>query len=249
MNNKAFRTLIIDDEPLALNRLERMLKPFESSIQLIGHASGGKEAIEKIDTLKPDLIFLDIQMPELTGFDVLEKVDHDPLVIFCTAFDKYALKAFETNSVDYLLKPVEEKRLDESIQKLKRLTEGNEKTFRLNLQSLLDNYSKTSIKRIQVKIGDKYRLIKLDEIFFFRADEKYVEIHTLDQKHLITESLTTLSEKLPDDFVRVHRSVIINLNHMDEIIRLSNNLFEVRMKDSNKTRLPVSRKYKKSLNL
>ena len=122
-------------------------------------------------------------------------------------------------------------------------------SVRQNLQSLLDNYSNPTIKRIQVKIGDKYRLIKLDEILFFKADEKYVEIHTMDQKYLITDSLTTLTEQLPDDFVRVHRSAIINLNHMDEIIRLSSNVFEVRMKNSDKTRLPLSRKYKKSLNL
>lgn len=249
MTTKSFRTLIIDDEVLALNRLRRLLIPFSPAIQIIDEATGGSEAIQKINELKPDLIFLDIQIPECNGFDVLAQIDHDPLVIFCTAYDEYALKAFRTNSIDYLLKPIEEKRLQESIQKLQRIYEGNDSMIRKNIQSLLASYTNPALKRIQIKTGDKYQLVKLEEICFLKADEKYVELHTKDQKHLITDSLNGLADQLPEDFVRVHRSVIINLNYVKEIIRLSNNLFEVRMQDSLGSRLPVSRNFKKNLNL
>ena len=117
-----FRTILIDDEPLALERLKRMLEPLEEIIEITDCAYDGRDAVDKINRLKPELIFLDIQMPELNGFEVLERIDFLPLIIFSTAYDEYALKAFETNSIDYLLKPVEPERLKVSIEKLKRLT-------------------------------------------------------------------------------------------------------------------------------
>ena len=114
-----YKTILIDDEPLALQRLERLLAPFEF-IEITTTASSGFEAVEKINGLKPDLIFLDIQMPELTGFEVLEQIDESPFIIFSTAYDEYALRAFETNSIDYLLKPIEPKRLKIALEKLQR---------------------------------------------------------------------------------------------------------------------------------
>ena len=249
MNSSIYRTLLIDDETLALNRLERMLKPYKNLIEILDKAKNGLEAIEKINVQKPDLIFLDIQMPELNGFDVLEKIEFLPIVIFSTAYDQYALKAFETNSVDYLLKPVSSKRLKNAIEKLKRLTDISVDKTKENLKMLISQLKPDKIKRIQVRTGDKIKLINVNEIHFLKADNKYVEVYTFDKKYLINDTLTTLEENLPEDFVRIHRSYIININSADEFFRLSNSIYNVKMKDTNKTILPVSRNMKGKLGL
>ena len=110
-----YKTILVEDEPLALERLERLLKPYNNIIQIIDSASSGKEAVEKINKWKPDLIFLDIQIPDFNGFEVIKQIESIPVIIFCTAYEKYALAAFETNAIDYLLKPVDSERLKQSI--------------------------------------------------------------------------------------------------------------------------------------
>jgi two-component system LytT family response regulator len=245
-----YKTILIDDEPLALQRLERLLKPYEEIIQIIGQATSGTEAVEKINSLKPDLIFLDIQMPELTGFDVIERMMHNPLIIFSTAYDEFALKAFETNSIDYLLKPIDPDRLRKAIEKLQRLTNDERDSFQNQLQKMLSQLKKPATKRIQVHIGDKIKLLNVEDIYFFHAVDKYVEVCTFNEAFLLNETLTQLESELPpEDFVRIHRSAIINLNYVGEFIRWFGGSYKVRMLDKNKTELPVSRSSKDKLNL
>lgn len=245
-----YRTVLVDDEPLAIQRLERLLEKYHDSIDIVGTAHGGTEAIEIINKLRPDLVFLDIQMPELNGFEVLESLDHTPLVIFSTAYDKYALKAFEVNSVDYLLKPVDPGRLKKTVDKLQRLTNDGADEVRGQITRALESLRKPLPSRIQVKTGDRIKLIPLTEVVFFHASDKYVEVHTYDKTHLISKSLSRLENELPpEDFVRIHRSTIINMNYLDEITRGFGGSYYARMKNGEQSRLPVSRGYKSRLGL
>jgi len=244
-----YKTLLVDDEPLALKRLERMLVPYSDTIEIAGKARSGPEAVALIDTLRPDLVFLDIQMPELTGFDVLERVTYMPLVIFSTAYDEYALKAFEVNSIDYLLKPVDPQRLKQSIDKLLRLTDTGAADLRARIEKLLDAAPRGGMRRIQVRLGDKIKLIPVSETVFFRASDKYVEVHAQGKTYLITKSLSQLEAELPEEFVRIHRSVILNVAFVDEFAKDFGGGYIARMKDPERTSLPVSRRYRSRLNL
>jgi two-component system LytT family response regulator len=173
-----------------------------------------------------------------------------PLVIFSTAFDQYALRAFEVYSVDYLLKPVDPERLKLAIDKLYRLADSGMGMLRDRVQQALEMLQSPQSSRIQVKIGDRIKFIPISEVVFFLASDKYVEVHTKDRTHLITKSLTNLEAELPDnDFVRVHRSAIVNINLIDEITKGIGGGYEVRMKDKEKTQLPVSRRYRSRLDL
>ena len=248
-----YRTVLVDDEPLALERLQRLLEPYRDTFDVAGTASSGGEAVEVINRLRPDVVFLDIQMPELNGFDVLERLDYMPLVIFSTAYDEYALKAFEVNSVDYLVKPVDPKRLGKTVEKLERLSESGAGELRERLERAIESLNPKGSgakHRIQVRVGDKIRLIPVADVVYFLASEKYVEVHTQTGNHLITKSLTQLEDELPaGDFARVHRSAIVNINFIDEITRDIGGTWEVRMKDTKKSRLPVSRRYRSRLDL
>jgi two-component system LytT family response regulator len=245
-----YRTLLIDDEPLALQRLERLLEPHAEAVAIVERASSGPEAAEKIDALEPDLIFLDIQMPELDGFGVLGRIQHQPLVIFCTAYDEYALRAFETNSVDYLLKPVDPERLEKALAKLQRLTREDAGALRGQIRNLLAGLSTPGPKRIQVRVGDRILFVNVADICFFRAVDKYVELHTFGESFLLSESLNQLESRLPaEDFVRTHRSVLLNMNHLDEIVRWFAGTCRARMRDKNRTELPVSRSARSRLGL
>ncbi len=247
MHTNRFRTILIDDERIAVKRLERKLEPYHDIIEIIDTALNGQDGLNKINKLEPDLVFLDIQMPELNGFEVLERLTCKPIVIFVTAYDEYALKAFEVNSVDYLLKPFSDNRLHDAIEKLRHLTKTKNKELNDNIQNLLNTIKQPYLKRLNIKIGDTVRLINISDIYFLKADNKYVEVYTYDNKYLITESLSTLEKQLPEDFNRVHRSVIVNSNYIYEVFKLSKNVFQVRMKDKGQSSLPVSRNYKAKL--
>lgn len=245
-----YKTLLIDDEPLALDRLERLLQPYKDNLEIIGRASNGAEAVEKIETLKPDLIFLDIQMPEFNGFEVLEQLTHQPWIIFSTAYDEYALKAFATNSIDYLLKPVDPERLKKALEKLQLLTRSEADSFHSQLQNLLAGFKPTATKRLQVRAGNHIRFLNVKDIFFFQAEGKYVAAHTFNNVFLLDETLNQLEAQLSaEDFTRIHRSALINLNHLAEIVREFPGSYRARMKDRPKTELPVSRSAKARLRL
>jgi two-component system LytT family response regulator len=237
---KIWRTIIIDDEELARKRLARLLAPYDH-IEIIGEAANGQEGLEKIEKLLPDLVFLDIEMPVFNGFEMLARLKHQPKVVFATAYDQYAIKAFEEDSIDYLLKPVEPERLEKTIKKLQQ-TQQQLPDY-LQLQALMKQLQvKKEIKTLTVKIGDKIILVKLDTIVYVDAEEKYVFLHTSDEKkHLTDFTISSLEEKLPEQFVRIHRSYVINSDYIKEIRKSFNGSFVFVMNDKGNTRLTSSR--------
>jgi two-component system LytT family response regulator len=238
------RALIIDDEELARKRLHKMLQDFDNEIEVIDEAGNGKDAVEKIEAAHPDVIFLDIQMPGFDGFEVVRRLHVKPFIIFVTAYDEYALKAFEENSVDYLLKPIERKRLEKAIEKLRRLFNTPKPQLNGNIERLLSQLASTSLKRLQVKTGDKILLINVDDIVYFEAKDKYTFLHTVDQKYIIDFTLADLEGKLDKtNFIRTHRSNIINLKYLFELVKWFGGKYKVKLKDKAQTQLIVSRGY------
>ncbi|MFN8346274.1 MAG: LytTR family transcriptional regulator DNA-binding domain-containing protein [Spirosomataceae bacterium] len=219
-----FKTLLIDDEPLARVRLRRLLSRFEDTFAIIGEAGNGAEGLTLVRELKPDLLFLDIEMPLMNGFEMLAQLTYMPIVIFATAYDQYAMRAFEENSIDYLLKPVEPERLAKTVEKLKTLSashSGKEapNPFSDNLLQLIDQLKpKKDLHAISVKFADKILLIPLEDISYFEAEDKYVFLATKEgQKYLTAYTIAVLEEKLPPHFTRVSRAAIVNAHHVKEI--------------------------------
>ncbi len=249
------KTLLIDDEALAINRLRRLLDKHRDTFAVIGDAANGAEGLTQIESLRPDVVFLDIEMPLLNGFEMLARLTAMPLVVFATAFDQYAIRAFEENSVDYLLKPIEADRLARTAGKIRALVERNEPvpansptavdTAAVNVMRLLAQMQpKKEIYSISVKTGDKIRLVPLSDIAYFEAEDKYVFLSTMDgQKFLTTYTITTLSEKLPDLFVRVSRSVLVNRHKIAEVHRHFDGKFMLALTDKKATKLTTGSTY------
>lgn len=242
-----WKTIIIDDEQLARQRIKRLLTQYDE-VDVIAEAENGLEGLELIHHHQPDLIFLDIEMPVLNGFEMLAKLNYQPKVVFTTAYDQYAIKAFDEGSIDYLLKPIETERLDKTIKKLK---ETNLTTPQLPIAELIRQIQgKKAIKTLTVKLGDKILLIKLDDIVHVQAEDKYVFLHTNDgKKHLTDYTLTTLEEKLPEEFLRVHRSEMINTDYIKEIRKGFNGALIFVLNNANETRVTSSRSNSEALRL
>ncbi|GAB3642682.1 LytR/AlgR family response regulator transcription factor [Spirosoma arcticum] len=253
--NFPLKTLLIDDESLAISRLRRLLEKHRDTFNVIGDAANGAEGLALIEAQQPDVIFLDIEMPLLNGFEMLSRLTIMPMVVFATAFDQYAIRAFEENSVDYLLKPIETERLSRTAHKIRALVErqsagqatdfpaANPMTENV-LRLLAQMQPKKKIYSISVKTGDKIRLIPLSDIAYFEAEDKYVFLSTMDgQKFLTTYTLTTLTEKLPDTFVRVSRSVMVNRHKIAEVHRHFDGKFMLAMTDKKSTRLTTGSTY------
>lgn len=224
------RTLIIDDERLARNELRRLLEkhPF---VEIVGEASNADEALEKMDALQPDLIFLDIQMPGKTGFELLAELPGKaPDVIFTTAYDAYALKAFEFNATDYLLKPIDPKRLAEAVGRIdpNNFDEGEAPNSEANLA---DNGPLLATDHVFIKDGERCWFVKLNTIRLFESVGNYVRIHFDGQRALILRSLNALDERLdPKSFFRANRKHIINLTHIEGIEPYFNGGFLVKLR-------------------
>jgi two-component system LytT family response regulator len=236
------RALIIDDERLARKELTKLLEDFPE-IEILGEAANADEAYELINSLKPDLLFLDIQMPGKTGFELLEMLDSVPTVIFTTAYDEYALKAFEVNALDYLLKPIQLDRLNETIAKLEKpkpiAEEEAEPKLGLNDQ-------------VFVKDGDKCWFVSLTDIRYFESDGNYIKVFFENFKPMIHKSLNALDEKLNDrDFFRASRKHIINLSWVESIEPWFNGGLMVKLRGGDK--VEVSRrqaaKFKEKMSL
>jgi two-component system LytT family response regulator len=233
------KTVLIDDEPLALSRLRRLLEKHPDTFDIVSEAKNGAEGLVEIDRHNPQVIFLDIEMPLLNGFEMLSKLTKMPLVVFSTAYDQYAIRAFEENSVDYLLKPVENDRLLKTIDKIRNILKAGFKTgdsnnpYSDNLLRLLEEMKpKKEIFSLSVKSGDRILLIPLTEITHFEAEEKYVFLNTLDgQKYLLNYTLTSLEEKLPAHYLRISRAGIVNSHHIKEIQKHFNGKYMVVMRD------------------
>jgi two-component system LytT family response regulator len=206
------KALIIDDERLARQELKKLLEKF-TEIEIIGECSNAVEALEKIPALNPELIFLDIQMPEINGFQLLEKLEDVPKVVFVTAYDEYALKAFDYNALDYLLKPVETERLEECIKKI--LSEY--KNTNTSVKHLNEKYL-TEENQVFLKDGDKCWFVKLSEIRLFESEGNYVRVYFNNYKPLILKSLNNLEERLhPQQFFRASRKHIVNLKWIESV--------------------------------
>ncbi len=244
-----FKAILIDDEPAARRLMKSMLQAYDDLVEVIGEASNGREAIEKVEKLHPDLVFLDIQMPDLTGFEVIEKLAHKPYIIFTTAYEQYAIRAFETFSVDYLLKPIREERLEQSMDKLRRFGKPGHSIDVPGLQQMIQQLrTPQKATALPVKTGDRINLLKYETISYLEAQDKYVFIHTIDgQKHITDQSLTTLEEKLPPQFYRVQKSFIINKDRIKEMHRHFNGRYLFTMDDKNATRISSGRTYYESI--
>jgi two-component system LytT family response regulator len=242
-----WKTIIIDDEQLARKRLKRLLETYHE-VDIVAEAENGAEGLKLINNLKPDLIFLDIEMPILNGFEMLSKLNHYPKVVFTTAYDQYAIKAFEEGSIDYLLKPIELERLEKTIKKLRQTHLAADQ---IHIEELIKQVQgKKTIKTLTVKLGDKILLIKLTDIVHIQAEDKYVFLYTVDgKKHLTDFTLTMLEEKLPDEFLRVHRSEMINTDYIKEIRKGFNGALIFVLNTINETRITSSRSNSEALRL
>lgn len=243
--NQQFRAIVIDDEPAARRLMKNLLQEHSHIVNVIDEAGNGREAIQKIEELKPDLIFLDIQMPDLTGFEVLEQLEYKPNVIFTTAYEQYAIKAFENFSIDYLLKPIKEERLEQSINKLKNFGRLNQAINVVGLQEIIKQLNAPQkATALPIKTGDRITLLRFENIAYLEAQDKYVFVFTVDgQKHLTDQSLTTLSEKLPTQFYRIQKSYIINKDKIKEMHRHFNSRYMFVLDDKSGTRLTSGRTY------
>lgn len=250
------KTLIIDDEPLARKRVTNLLEDVPE-IKIISQCKTGQEAIKKIEEVDPDLLFLDIQLKDMTGFDVLDSIDSNkrPVVIFITAYDKFALKAFDFFAFDYILKPFKDERFYKStLNVIHHLKNGDLDGFDEKINNLLDfmknpvvdnlNASKRVKNKLAIKLGNKINFINTNEIKYISASGYYAEIHTEEKKHLLRVSLSSLIEALDAElFIRIHRSTIINLSYLSGLIYSSYGEIDVKMKDEQLFR--ISKSYKK----
>ena len=201
------KAIIIDDEPLARMMVKEYLQAYPD-IALVQECSDGFEGVKAIQQHQPDLIFLDIQMPKINGFEMLELIDNPPQIIFTTAFDEYAIKAFETHAADYLLKPFSKERFDKAIQKLSVQKNNSE-----NTKALVDNASQnlSQTNRVVVKDGGKIKIIPLLQIQYIEAADDYVKIHTAEGVFLKKKTMQFFEDSLPkQQFIRTHRSYLIN---------------------------------------
>ena len=207
-----YKAIIIDDERLARNELKKLLMDFPM-IEVLDEAANAEEGIEKIDALNPDLVFLDIQMPGRTGFDMLQELDKAPHVIFTTAYDEYALKAFEVNALDYLMKPIEPKRLADALQKMQQAEEKEAVS-----QQALQRGILTENDQVFVKDGERCWFVKLSEVRLFESVGNYAKVFFAGNKPLILKSLNALEERLDEKtFFRANRKHIVNLRMIDKI--------------------------------
>jgi two-component system LytT family response regulator len=229
---KNYKAIIIEDEPLARDLIKNYLAN-EDDIELIGEFDNGFSGLKAINELKPDLVFLDVQMPKLTGIELLELLDEFPKIIFTTAYDEYAIKAFELNATDYLLKPFSKERFSQALNKVREKSS--------DIGELKKHISETKqLDKIVVKSNDKIDIIQLNEILYFEAQDDYVMIYTKTGKFLKYETMKYLEEHLDvSKFIRIHRSFIINVNEMQKIEKFGKDNYQVIL--SGNINLSVSR--------
>lgn len=235
-------TLIIEDEKPARTRLKSFIDE-NDALYFAGEADTALNAIHLINEIKPQLIFLDVQLPDLSGLDILKVIDHKPLVVFTTAFDKYALSAFKHNAIDFLLKPFSGEQFDNAIEKVKNRLQLNP-AISDEINKLLDKFHKQSnfILRIPAKVGEKIYIINVNDILFFQSKDKVVFAHILENYFIINYTLDELTLRLDTKhFFRIHRSTIVNLNFVNTIEPYGGGTYQMRLKDKNKTSLQISR--------
>ena len=242
------RAFVVDDEPLAVRRLKRMLDE-TGRVEVAGSSSDPVDALAALAETKVDVLFLDIQMPGMTGFEMLTMMDPQPLVVFTTAFDQYALKAFEVNSIDYLLKPIEERHLARALDKIERLhgsAPPDWKTLLAQLTGVLKQPGAALAaeypERIASRLGDRIHILDLAKVTHFFAQEKLTFAAIEGKNHVVDHTVSDLEQKLdPHHFFRIHRSTLLNLAWVKELDAWFGGRVLVRLKDPKGTELQVAR--------
>ncbi|MCI0614542.1 LytTR family DNA-binding domain-containing protein [bacterium] len=238
------RALIVDDEPPARKKLRHFLKD-HPEIEIAGEATDGLNAVQQIETLKPDLVFLDIQMPRMDGFEVLESLQTKrPIVIFTTAYDRHALKAFEVRALDYLLKPFDSERFSEALARVTETIQSKKKTDDQIDELLSEIRSRRQhLHRILLRDSGRIFFLKTNEIHRIESEEKYVRLYTGKISYLHRETMNSLEKVLdPSQFVRVHRRQILNMEFIQELQSWTHGDYIIVMKDG--SRIPLGRSYR-----
>jgi two-component system, LytTR family, response regulator len=247
---KTIRTIIVDDEPLARRGLRRLLNAHDD-IEIVAECANGRQAIETINELEPELLLLDIQMPEVDGFKVIAEVGTDriPAVIFITAFDRHAVRAFEIQALDYLVKPVDGERFNKALVRARKHIAAREKSdLGARLQGLLSSITPQTRYpvRLAVKSRERIKLVEAGEIDWIEAADNYVCLHVGAETHLLREKMSALESRLdPAQFLRVHRSTIVNVGRIKELRPLFRGAYEIVLRDG--TRVSSARKYHNKL--
>jgi two-component system LytT family response regulator len=241
------RAYLVDDEPLALERLRRLLEHTER-VKVTGSTTEPEEAVAALTADPPDVCFLDIQMPRLNGFEVLARLSSQPMVVFTTAYDQYALKAFGVNTIDYLLKPVEPESLERALNKVERLRalgQLAQPDLQVLLKQLTDSLRDTKPEypdRIASRLGDRLWFLDLDRVAYFYAEDKLTYAVSEGKAHCVDYAIAQLERKLdPRKFLRIHRSTVVNAIWIKEVTSLPGGGLNVRLKDARNTDLTVAR--------
>jgi len=236
------RTIIIEDEELARNLIKKFLVEFPQ-IELIAECANGFDGVKSINELKPDLIFLDVQMPKLTGFEMLELLDFMPHIIFTTAYNQFAIKAFEYNTIYYLLKPFSFEKFEEAV--LEAVTTIENKQYqKAAISGLIEqiNSERESLDRIVVKNGSKIKIIPINEIYWIEAADDYVVINTEKEEHIKQATMRFFEDNLSEkEFVRIHRSSIVRISKIAEIEKYEKETYLVTLQNGKKVK--ASKRY------
>lgn len=232
--------VIIEDEKLSRDLIISYLKPFRS-IKIKAEFADGFTGIKGINEIKPHLVFLDIQMPKLSGFELLELLDHQPEIIFTTAYDEYALKAFEMNAVDYLLKPFAKSRFEEAVNRaVKRILASEKQNDLAKKRVFFEKGTGETIERIVIKSGNSINIIPVDDVIYMEAQDDFVLVYTHDGRHLKQQTMKYFEENLPGNkFIRVHRSFIVRIDKINKLEQYGKESYKVIL--NNNRSVPVSR--------
>ncbi len=241
------RAFLVDDEALALKRLSRMLSS-TGRVEIAGQCADPEQAIPAIQAARPDVLFLDIEMPGLNGFEMLARIEPQPLIVFTTAYGQYALQAFGVNSIDYLLKPIEAAQLDRALDKIDRMRGGAEprpeiKELLARVAALADSRKQPQYPdRVASRAGERIEFVELSRVTHFFASDKLTYAATPAKNYVVDHTIQELEQKLdPRRFIRIHRATLLNLEHVHELHAWFAGRMMVRLKDEKRTELSVSR--------
>jgi len=246
----SIRVLIVDDEPLARTGVRQLVQSLDD-VTVVGEASDGPEAVRQIEQQDPDLVFLDVQMPEMNGLEVVREVGVEamPLTIFVTAYDQYALDAFEAHALDYLLKPIEEERFEEALDRAREQLQRREAdALDEQLRGVLQEYAAEAdeadrgIERFTVRSRDRIYFVDAEDVQWIESEGDYVALHDGEDTHLVRKTMKRLEQQLDSSrFLRVHRSYIVNVDYIEELRPLDHGTYQIRMASG--TPLKTSRSY------
>ncbi|HEY6907042.1 MAG TPA: LytTR family transcriptional regulator DNA-binding domain-containing protein [Ignavibacteriaceae bacterium] len=236
--DRKLTAIIIDDEALGRQIVRKYLSA-HAGTEILAECSNGFEGVKRINELSPDLVFLDIQMPRLNGFEMLELLDNPPVIIFTTAYDQYAIKAFEVNAADYLLKPFSAERFEEALEKAEQLLSNKSRQTDI-VRELIKHTQAEYLERIVIKEGPKIHIIPVDSVIYIEAQDDYVMIHSGEGKHLKQKTMKYFEEHLPpEDFIRIHRSYIVSIPRIKKIELIEKETYKLFLDGG--TALPVSK--------